>query len=533
VSWRYVLALAAVSLPLLIVVPAASAAPLTVTCNGGACSDGWYKVDVTVAFLWDPAGVTSTSGCDTQTINSDTAGRHFHCVVTYGGTPPTQAIADFDIKRDATPPTISGASAARGPDSNGWYNHPVSIVFNGSDATSGLAGCSSPTYAGPDTGGVSFTGTCTDNAGNTSAPVTSGSIKYDATPPSVSLSLARGPDANGWYNHSVDFQASGSDNLSGIASCTSGTVGGGGSASASCTDNAGNTASAGAAVNYDASAPSIDSVTFDRPPDSNGWYNHPVRVTFHGSDGGSGIASCSDVTYQGPDTTGTTVNGTCTDVAGNRASGASPGFKYDATPPTITNVGFDWDDGTATLTWLSSPDTKQIEIDRTPGTEGSASSAVFKGLASRFEDTGLTNKVKYVYTIIGSDEAGNKATESVSIVPGAKLYSPARGSVVTSPPLLAWRSVPGASYYNVQLYYRVSAKTLRRVASISVSGRKVLSVWPLQPRYRLKTSWTFNGKKRALAKGRYRWYVYPGLGKRTAHKYGPLIGQSDFVVAKR
>ena len=41
-------------------------------------------------------------------------------------------------------------------------------------------------------------------------------------------------------------------------------------------------------MNYDASAPSIDSVTFDRPPDSNGWYNHPVQVVFHGSDGGSG-----------------------------------------------------------------------------------------------------------------------------------------------------------------------------------------------------------------------------------------------------
>jgi hypothetical protein len=530
VNWRHLIALAAVLLPLLIVVPSAAAAPIDVTCNGGGCSTDWYKTNVTVAFTWDPAGVTATQGCDTNTVSGDTAGWSRTCIVTY--TNGSQASLGVTIKRDATPPAVTGASATRGPDSNGWYNHPVSIVFNGSDATSGLAGCSSSTYAGPDTGAVSFNGSCTDNAGNASGSMTSGSIKYDATPPSVSFSLARGPDANGWYNHPVDFNASGSDNLSGIASCTSGTVGGDGSASASCTDNAGNTASAGASVNYDASAPSIDSVALDRPPDSNGWYNHPVRVTFHGSDGGSGIASCSDVTYQGPDTGGTTVNGTCTDNAGNRASGASPSFKYDSTPPTITGVGADWDDGTATLTWTSSPDTKQIEIDRTPGTAGADSSAVFKGLASRFEDTGLTNKVKYVYTITGSDEAGNKATESVSIVPGAKLYSPARGSVVKSPPLLAWRSVPGASYYNLQVYYGVSAKSLRRVASINVSGRKVLSAWPLQSRYRLKKSWTFNGKKRTLAKGRYRWYVYPGLGKRTAHKYGPLIGQSDFVVAK-
>jgi hypothetical protein len=40
-------------------------------------------------------------------------------------------------------------------------------------------------------------------------------------------------------------------------------------------------------------------------------------------------------------------------------------------------------------------------------------------------------------------------------------------------------------------------------------------------------------QQQASARGRYRWYVYPGIGKRTAHKYGPLIGSSDFVVAKR
>ena len=65
-------------------------------------------------------------------------------------------------------------------------------------------------------------------------------FKYDATPPSVSIALARGPDAGDWYNHPVDFTATGSDNLSGIASCSGGTIGGGGSGTASCTDNAGN-----------------------------------------------------------------------------------------------------------------------------------------------------------------------------------------------------------------------------------------------------------------------------------------------------
>jgi hypothetical protein len=531
-KWRSPLALLLISLPLLVLVPSAVAAPLNVSCNGSACAGGWYRSDVTVAFSWDPVGVVSTSGCDTQTISSDTTGRHFHCVVTYGGTPSTQAIADFDVKRDATAPTVTAGSPNRGPDSNGWYNHPVGINFNGADATSGLAGCSATTYGGPDTTSASFSGTCSDNAGNTSAPASFGPIKYDATAPSVSASLSRGPDFGDWYNHPVDFGASGSDNLSGIASCSGGTLGGGGSGTARCTDNAGNSASAGVGVKYDGGAPSIDSITFDRPPDSNGWYNHPVQVVFHGSDGGSGISSCSAMTYSGPDTANTTVNGTCGDNAGNNAGGTSPAFKYDSTPPTLTNLGTDWDDGTATLSWSASPDTKEIDIDRAPGKDGAPTTTVFKGLSSSFEDTGLQNKVKYVYTITGLDEAGNKAVDTISIVPGAKLYSPARGGSVTSPPLLAWRPYPGASYYNVQVYFGVG-NAKRHVASLTVSGRKVLSAWPVQPHYRLKKTWKYKGKKRALARGHYRWYVYPGLGKRSANKYGPLIGSSDFFVKKR
>jgi hypothetical protein len=503
------------------------------SCSPG-CSSGWYQVPVTVQFVITPLpgnSVTPGTECGSYTQSSDTTGVTRNCVAVFtDSVGSTTSSASVTVKKDSTPPVISGVNA-RGPDSNGWYNHPLSIDVNASDATSGLASCNSTTYSGPDTAGGSFSGTCTDNAGN-SANGGSFSFKYDATPPAVSLSLSRGPDAGTWYNHPVGFSASGTDNLSGIASCNSGTIGDSGSVAAGCTDNAGNVGGGGVGVNYDSGAPSIDSITFDRPPDSNGWYNHPVRVTFHGSDGGSGIDACTDVTYPGPDTTSTTVNGTCSDKAGNRAGGTSAAFRYDATPPTLSNLGFDWDDGTATLTWTASPDTKAIEIVRTPGTAGADPSTVFKGLASSFEDTGLTNKVKYVYTINGYDEAGNKASESVSIVPGAKLYSPARGSIVTSLPLLAWRPIGGASYYNLQVYYGVGT-ALRRVASLTVSGRKVMSAWPLQPRFRMTKSWTYKGKARKLAPGHYRWYVYPGIGKRTAHKYGPLIGQSDFFVAKR
>jgi len=529
-SRRYFLALVLVCAPMLVFVPAASADPVTWGCSPGACSGGWYTTNVTVSFFVSPdPTITGTPGCGVFTITSDTTGQSFQCEVDYntGGSYKSPVIT---VKRDATPPTVSGGSPSRGPDANGWYNHPVDINFTGTDATSGIASCSSTTYSGPDSTSASFSGSCTDNAGNQSSSTSFGPIKYDATPPSVSVSLSRGPDSGNWYNHPVDFSASGSDNLSGIASCTSGTIPG--STSASCTDNAGNTASAGVGVQYDASGPSIDSITFDRPPDSDGWYNHPVQIVFHGSDGGSGLAGCSAVTYAGPDTSSTTVNGTCRDNAGNSTGGTSPAFKYDSTPPTLTNVGTDWDDGTATLSWTASADTKQIQIDRAPGTNGAASTTVYTGTASSFEDTGLQNKVKYTYTITGFDDAGNKAVDTVSIIPGAKLYSPARGSNVVSPPLLAWRPFTGASYYNVQLYVGVG-NAFRRVASLDISGRKVLSAWPVKPHYRLQKAWKWNKKKRALAPGHYRWYVYPGIGKRSANKYGALIGSSDFFVVKK
>jgi len=100
-------------------------------------------------------------------------------------------------------------------------------------------------------------------------------------------------------------------------------------------------------------------------------------------------------------------------------------------------------------------------------------------------------------------------------VPAAALYSPVGGAVVHNPPLLAWRSVAGATYYNLQLFR---------------GSRKILSVWPVSPRYPLSRAWTFRGKTVRLTRGAYQWRVWPGLGKKTAHKYGPLIGHSTFVV---
>lgn len=226
---RHVVLLLLGAVLVLVALPSAARADtVTVTANcttpaGTApCGTNWYTTDVTLSFTLS-GSFSDPQGCGTQTISQDTADFSFRCTVLPTGSSVPTGIAGT-IKRDATPPTASAIAAARSADVNGWYNHSVSITVSGSDATSGIASCMSVTYSGPDSSSASVSGTCTDNAGNVSAPVTL-SFKYDATPPTVSAAPSRSSDANGWYNHQVDVAFKGSDATSGIASCTSSVLG--------------------------------------------------------------------------------------------------------------------------------------------------------------------------------------------------------------------------------------------------------------------------------------------------------------------
>ena len=162
------------------------------SCSPGNCS-GWYRAAVTVQFVISPLpgnSVTPGAECGPYTQSSDTTGVTRNCVAIFtDSVGSTTSSASATVKKDSTPPVISGISA-RGPDANGWYNRPLSIGVNAIDATSGLASCNSINYSGPDTAGGSFSGTCTDNAGN-SASGGSLTFKYDATPPAVSKPRTR------------------------------------------------------------------------------------------------------------------------------------------------------------------------------------------------------------------------------------------------------------------------------------------------------------------------------------------------------
>ena len=170
----------AVVLAAVVFAPAAAAAPtVSFTMSGTAGTNGWHRSNVTIHWVvTEPQNVISSSGCEpAQLVTTEGLTSHT-CTVTFAG---GSSSGTATPKIDKIAPAVTGASAARGPDSNGWYNHPVGYTFAGTDGTSGIAGCSSPTYGGGDGASVGVSGVCTDNAGNTSV-ASLVTLQYDATP---------------------------------------------------------------------------------------------------------------------------------------------------------------------------------------------------------------------------------------------------------------------------------------------------------------------------------------------------------------
>jgi hypothetical protein len=369
---------------------------------------------------------------------------------------------------------VNKKDLVRPPDSNGWYNSPVAIALGGTDVLSGLDACSSTTYSGPDTANASVAGTCRDMAGNETGPI-SVPLKYDAT------------------------------------------------------------------------APQVTKATPDRAPDKDGWYNRPVTFAFEGTDAMSGVAGCPDVTYDGPEGPAGAVLGQCRDIAGNLSSNPFA-LMFDATPPPIMDLAATPADRSVALSWRTTDDAESVGVVRTPGLGPEPASVVFTGPGTSFVDGQVENGVRYAYEVRVEDPAGNAHSETVSAVPEAppaepsagadeaiggspagggpdspavkrrrpQLLAPAAGAVFPfgARPLLRWTPVPGADYYNLQIF----------------RDGKILSTWPTQPRYRLELRWRSGGKRRRLVAGEYRWIVWPGFGPRAKADYGRRIGRREFEI---
>ena len=173
-------------------------------------------------------------------------------------------------------------------------------------------------------------------------------------------------------------------------------------------------------IQLETSSPAASAVPA-RPPDLNGWYNHPVGVAFQGSSF-SGIASCTSGTYSGPGSATASVAGTCTDNAGKTA-GASFGLQYDAAPPPLA-VAADPADRSVTLDWQTSGDVAplaSVEVVRKPGMTDAGASTVYRGDSGAYDDTRVRDGVRYTYTVTAVDQAGNASVRTVTVTPGPRL----------------------------------------------------------------------------------------------------------------
>jgi len=438
---------AAIAVAVLIVLPqgagaAAAAAAVNfpvARCNGGGC-DGWFRSSVSVSWQFDPGG--TPSGCGTQTVSNDTdeSGANMTCAVSYPGGTVSSSVT---VRKDSSPPRVT-ASAARGPDANGWYTAPVAFSFNGDDGASGVASCTSGTYGGPDGAAAAVTGSCTDNAGNTGSVTLT--IKYDATAPTVLGVPARKPDANGWYNH-------------------------------------------------------------------------PVAVEFRGNDAGSGIAECSPtVTYKGPAANPAKLVGQCRDAAGHLSAPTTVELRYDGTPPAPPNVRFTNRGGSNVLAWTAGKDVVSVQVQRAPGLKGKKAAVVYRGKGRKFVDRRISPGQRYWYEISLYDIAGNHSTRTVGLRPSVGIYAPVDGAVVRKAPLVAWSPVAEARFYNVQLWR---------------GKAKLLTTWVQLPKLQLEPRWTLNGVRHSLVGGSYRLYVWPAFGTPREPRFGKLVGQVGFVFKRR
>ena len=162
------------------------------------------------------------------------------------------------IPIDTTPPIITHTLNPT-PNSKGWNNAPVTIVWSASDPESGVAstsGCAATTQS-IETAGTSFTCKATNGVGLSSSSTIT--VKLDMTPPTITYSLSPAPNVFGWNNANVTVTFSCSDALSGVNTYSGPTTftkeGAGQTVTGTCSDNAGNSASTTATVNIDKTPP--------------------------------------------------------------------------------------------------------------------------------------------------------------------------------------------------------------------------------------------------------------------------------------
>ena len=316
---------------------------ITFTGRTPANPNGWNAGDVVLTWSCSDAlsGVVAATITQTVSAEGEDQSATATCEDLAGN---TDSDTQTGISIDRTAPGIAFDHQSPAANLAGWNTTDVDLTWNCTDALSGAASATvTETITGQGTG-LSATGTCTDLAGNTASD-THGGVKIDRTAPGITFA-GQDPDANlnGWNDGTVTLSWSCTDDLSGaidaIVTHDLTDEGDHQSATGTCEDEAGNTASStDGDVRIDLTDPVITG-TRNPDPNGNGWNDEPVDVSFTCTDDLSGVdvdtvagaAVSSDGAGQS-----VTNTGECIDAAGNTAAPATvDDINVDTTDPTMT-----------------------------------------------------------------------------------------------------------------------------------------------------------------------------------------------------
>jgi hypothetical protein len=311
--------------------------------NGAA---GWYTVPVTVAFsAADALSGVAPNGCSSAVfLSADGAGQTATGSCTdVAGNVGTGKSAPLNI--DRTPPVATASTSAAA--SYGWWIGSVTVSFTGTDSLSGsgVRGCSSPVTFTTEGAGQIASGTCTDVAGNVSAPATL-TVNIDDTPPVINI--ATPPAGNPTYTLGSVVAASYAcvDALSGVLSCSSSPpLANGAPLNTSsvgsynlivaATDKAGNSATLTRTYSVAAAAPTpVVTPTVSGTIGANSWYTSNVTVQWSVTSPTKILSEygCNSQTLT-QNTKGISYTCTAKNAAGTASQSVT--LKRDATAPTV------------------------------------------------------------------------------------------------------------------------------------------------------------------------------------------------------
>lgn len=307
-------------------------------------NNGWYVGDVTLDLEADdsfsgvreiryalndgPQSVVSGNGASVFIADDGETLCGYHSVDNAGNREKARGTL---VRIDKTKP-VAHASASSSPNAYGWYNSDVTVSITGEDSISGISGCTQGVTLTDEGAGQSATGTCTDQAGNTSEAAGVYNISIDRTAPAISIS---GISCGSVYKVGGVPQAfySADDTLSGIAWSQSGTSGGNSAGvgawtyTVSSEDKAGNLASCGCpySVVYDFSG-FLPPVTENRPFKLGG----TIPVKFRLADSGGSPISTANASIQLQKYSNNEPYGDPLDATSTSGADSGNLFRYDA-----------------------------------------------------------------------------------------------------------------------------------------------------------------------------------------------------------